>query len=270
MVVDEHGPLAGTIGGGRAEASLVDEVCAALRAGALAAGWRRQQHRLRAEEPSGLICGGEQCVVWVPLSGADLDAVSALVKRLVAGERSGWRVSPAGWQFCDVPLPEASWRAGDDWSYTHAAGVTHRAWLIGGGHVSRALTPLLVDLDFHVTVIEQRNGIGSFLRNDAAHVRLQHDYAALRTLIPSGERNFVGIMTHDCGADLLALDALDGVLLGYLGLLGSRAKIRRLVDGRVLPPFFHAPMGLPINSQTPAEIAVSIAAEWVRVRAAQR
>jgi xanthine/CO dehydrogenase XdhC/CoxF family maturation factor len=67
--------------------------------------------------------------------------------------------------------------------------------------------------------------------------------------------------------DQAALGALAGLKLGYLGVLGSPAKLRRIgVPGRV-----HAPMGQPIGSHTPEEIAVSVAAELLQtLRQARR
>lgn len=270
MVVNADGPLGGTIGGGRAESLLVDEACAALRSGKLLPGWRWQQHRLIAEAPSGLVCGGEHCVVWAPLPCADHHSVALLEQRLAAGVPVSWQVSAAGWALRDSSSPTVAWQDRADWCYTHAAGPVYRAWLVGGGHVSAALTPLLVSLDFHVTVIEQRTGIESFQRNDVAQARVHCDYGRLRELVEPGAYSLVGIMTHDYGMDLVALEALAGMPLAYLGLLGSRAKIRRLTEGRTMPSFFHAPMGLPISSHTPEEIAVSIAAAWVQVRAVHR
>ena len=57
----------------------------------------------------------------------------------------------------------------------------------------------------------------------------------------------------------------------YLGLIGSRSKIRSTVkrleaDGLKRPPFLYAPVGLAIGGSTPAEIAISIAAEVLAVR----
>ena len=49
--------------------------------------------------------------------------------------------------------------------------------------------------------------------------------------------------------------------------MGSRAKLAQLLAGRgKRPAWLHAPMGVPIGSHTPAEIAVSVAAELVAVR----
>ena len=50
------------------------------------------------------------------------------------------------------------------------------------------------------------------------------------------------------------------------GLLGSRHKLKSLLAGEAQPDFLRAPMGLPIGSHTAEEIAVSIAAQMVRVR----
>ena len=73
-------------------------------------------------------------------------------------------------------------------------------------------------------------------------------------------------MTHSHERDAAALHALAGRPFGYLGLLGSRHKLSQLLAGEEQPDCLHAPMGLPIGSHTPEEIAVSIAAQMVRVR----
>ena len=95
---------------------------------------------------------------------------------------------------------------------------------------------------------------------------IERSYADLAQVVPAGERTLVTITTHAPDRDAVAFDALRELPLGYLGLLGSRAKIVRLLGGRPQQPHLHAPMGLPIGSHTPEEIAVSVAAELVAVR----
>ena len=136
--------------------------------------------------------------------------------------------------------------------------------MIGGGHVGSALAPLLVGLDFRVVLVEEREQID--LSSIPAHERVRLQYEELGRIVPHGPSSFVAVVAHSHDRDAVALAALEPVELGYLGLLGSRAKVRRLVGERVMPPWFHAPMGLPIGSATPAEIAVSVAAEMVAVR----
>jgi xanthine dehydrogenase accessory factor len=138
--------------------------------------------------------------------------------------------------------------------------------VVGGGHVGAALAPLLVGLGFRVVVVDERPGIA--LAAIPAHERLRLRYELLGTVVPPGPTSLVTIAAHDHERDRAALEAVLGLQLGYLGLLGSRAKLQHLVGGRTMPPWCHAPMGVPIGSSTPAEIAVSVAAALVAVRAA--
>jgi xanthine dehydrogenase accessory factor len=84
---------------------------------------------------------------------------------------------------------------------------------------------------------------------------------------------YVVVVTRGHRHDLEALRALAARDLRYLGLIGSRAKVRRIYDalvGEAMPieclSRVHAPIGLDIGAVTPEEIAVSILAELVAVR----
>lgn len=81
-------------------------------------------------------------------------------------------------------------------------------------------------------------------------------------MVPAGDRTFVVGAAHAPDRDVAAVAALGGVRLGYLGVPGSRAKLAQLPGH----PCLEAPMGLPIGSHTPEEIAVSVAARLVGVR----
>jgi xanthine dehydrogenase accessory factor len=95
--------------------------------------------------------------------------------------------------------------------------------------------------------------------------------AALRALEP-GERDWLLIVTHDHRLDE---EALRLALLGqarYIGLVGSRRKVYRLLqrvtgrEGKLDLSRVYAPVGLDIGAVTPAEIAVSIVAELIALR----
>jgi xanthine dehydrogenase accessory factor len=80
-------------------------------------------------------------------------------------------------------------------------------------------------------------------------------------------------MTFGYRTDAIVIRSLAGKSFKYLGVLGSRNKIRQLFEEFInegIPTDFldevHAPIGLHIHSQTPEEIAVSIAAEIVGVK----
>jgi xanthine dehydrogenase accessory factor len=99
------------------------------------------------------------------------------------------------------------------------------------------------------------------------------DYSELNTIIPSGNNNYVVIMTIGYRTDAIAIKALLQNDYKYIGVLGSREKIKTLfaelkiggIEQAKLDKI-HAPIGLAINSQTPEEIAISIAAEIIKVK----
>jgi xanthine dehydrogenase accessory factor len=258
MAVGPDGPLAGTIGGGIAEARLVDEVAAGLRTGSLSARRVVMAHRQGALDASGMICGGSQVVAVSPLGADDLPGVSTVVDAVGAGRSVTWSIDPGGWRVGAVA------RAGQSWSHVLSSGPTHVVHVIGAGHVGSALGGMLVGLDFRVVLVDERPGLPT--DDSAAHERVMRPYEGLAEVVVAGPTSFAAIMTHSHERDAVALAALEPLELGYLGLLGSRAKVRRIVGDREAPAWFHAPMGVPIGSTTPAEIAVSIAAEMVAIR----
>ena len=84
-------------------------------------------------------------------------------------------------------------------------------------------------------------------------------------------RSFAVVMTHNLGRDIDYLRALADVPLAYLGAIGSRKRVRRLLDGSGLDATqLHAPAGLDLGSETPEEIALSIAAEILATVNARR
>lgn len=263
MAVGRDGPLAGTIGGGVAEAALADQVAADLRAGTLAPRRVPMDHRQGAPDDSGMICGGSQVVVVTPLAPGDLAGVREVVSALSAGRTALWAVDPRGWHV-DGGQPG---RVGHDWAFPHRSGPSHLVHVVGAGHVGSALAPLLVALEFRVVLVDERPGLAPAAAG-TAHERIVLPYEELAGVVAQGPASYAAIMTHSHARDAAALAALEPLTLGYLGLLGSRAKVARLTGDREMPAWFHAPMGLPIGSATPAEIAVSIAAEMVAVRSA--
>lgn len=270
MAVGPTGPLGGTIGGGVAEAGLVDSLAAQVRSGAVAARLVPMVHREDAPGASGMVCGGTQVVAVCPIGPGDLPGVRRAVEALTAGRTVVWTADPGGWRVVsEGPGPGLGLVGrGSHWSYHHRSGPTHTVHVVGGGHVGAALAPLLLGLEFRVVVVEERPGVD--LARIAAHERLRLPYEELGAVVPPGPRSFVAIMAHAHDRDAAGLAAVRSMRLGYLGLLGSRAKVRRLVGDRAMPDWFHAPMGLPIGSTTPAEIAVSVAAQMLAVRAAER
>ena len=265
MAITRQGPLAGTIGGGGIESALMTQAMADLQADRFTPSRLTRRHRPEAEDSSGMICGGEQTVVTALLQPEHLAYIRTLITALTAGRRCGWRMSSLGWTL-DGGVTESGWVAEADWCYRHLSGPRVTVFLVGGGHVSLALSTLLRGLDFRVVVLEERAEVSSFLLNVQAHQKQVCGYEEVGAVIPEGDAVFAAIMTHSHERDRVALRALAGKRLGYLGVLGSRSKVRLLLENCPAPPFLHSPMGVPIHSHSPEEIAVSVAAEMVGVR----
>ena len=98
-------------------------------------------------------------------------------------------------------------------------------------------------------------------------------YKSIGKHVSEGKQSYVVIMTFGHQADELVLGQLAGKKLRYLGLMGSPAKIAQIFAslkkkgvGAASLKKVHAPVGLPIHSHTPEEIAISIAAEIIQVK----
>lgn len=151
-----------------------------------------------------------------------------------------------------------------------------RLVLFGGGHVGKAIARLAPRLGFSVTVVDDRE---EHLRPGEypAGVQTVRCDAHFRTgfVAPTAE-DFVVVVTRqaDLDADLAGLYAGRCTYVGVMGSLKKREFIRRrLMDAGLSQERFDAircPMGLDIGSDTPDEIAVSVLAEMVSVRAKRR
>lgn len=148
-----------------------------------------------------------------------------------------------------------------------------RLHLFGAGHVAHALAPIALSLGFQVTVYDDRDDWLTPERFPGC----EHVCADPRRKLPAlGPRDAVVLVTHSHALDQDLLQSLLAEPFGYLGMIGSRAKVARffvrLRAAGVDPSLFSkvcAPIGLELGGRTPAEIAVSIAAELIRVRHGQ-
>lgn len=151
-----------------------------------------------------------------------------------------------------------------------------RLVIFGGGHVGRAIARLAPSAGFAVEVVDDR---AEHLEPSAypPGVRLQLTDSAfqkgIEALTPD---DYAVIVTRDAATDA-ALAGRYAALCAYVGVMGSRAKrafLERTLVARGLSPEdfgrIRCPMGVDVGSDTPDEIAVSVVAEMIGVRAASR
>lgn len=147
--------------------------------------------------------------------------------------------------------------------------------LLGAGHVSRALAQIAALLSFRITVCDDRS---EFLSPDAFPPQtrlLCQSFSEIARSLPEENNCFYAVLTRGHQWDKACVSAIlsHSCPPVYLGMIGSRTKVRATFDALLEEGFcesqlasIHAPIGLKIGGQTPAEIAVSIAAELVQVR----
>jgi xanthine dehydrogenase accessory factor len=200
-----------------------------------------------------------------------------LITSLEQNKNGTLHLSPAGLSFEEVSPAtnfEFNLITEEDWSYTEKTGYKNYLYIIGGGHCALAFSKLMSMMDFYIHLFEEREGLNTMAANNYAHEKsIVKDYAELKPLISAGENNYVVVMTFGYRTDDIAVRALLQKEFKYFGLLGSKKKIEKMfehyrnegIDEKALKKI-HSPIGIQIKSQTPEEIAISIAAEIIKVK----
>jgi xanthine dehydrogenase accessory factor len=269
MVVSDAGELRGSVSGGCVEADILERVT---------------QRRLTAAEPEilrygvtrddaeryGLPCGGRLEIVVERVDAGEplerlLEAVGArrLIARrlcLATGEASLHRLR----------APEPFRYDGRD--LVRPFGPAFRLLLIGAGQASRLLAEMALALDYEVIVCDPREEYARDWRVAGTTLDTRMPDDAVRALA-ADSLSAVVALTHDPRLDDLALLEALGADTFYVGALGSRVnnarRRARLVTLGIAPERvarLHGPVGLPIGSRTPAEIAVAVLAELTALR----
>lgn len=149
-----------------------------------------------------------------------------------------------------------------------------RLVVVGAGHVAQPVAQLGKLLGFHVTVVDDRPEYASMSRFPSADLVLCDDFVRALEQISPGREHFLVLVTRGHRHDMDCLKALVERDVAYIGMIGSRVRVatvfRLLTDEcGVDPAHFsnvYAPVGLDLGARSPAEIAVAVAAELLKVR----
>ena len=147
-------------------------------------------------------------------------------------------------------------------------------YLFGAGHVSKFVAPLANMVGFRVVVIDDRREFANKERFKEADEIIVLPFSEVFKKINISSSSYIAIITRGHIQDLNVLREALKRSDGYIGMIGSirkREKIyQALMEEGVLDERLkqvHSPIGLDIEAETPEEIAVSIVAELIRVRA---
>ncbi|MCK5131368.1 MAG: XdhC family protein [Candidatus Sabulitectum sp.] len=265
MVVPAEGSCRGSVGGGSMEFRVITIAREMLAGGEKKPCLVSFDHKGNAEpeQRSGMICSGSQKIVLIPPSSSKREPEGKQVLLVNNDEL----------RLLDLPPLNTGLRiSGDSWEYTEELVPPLTVYIFGGGHCGLALTPVLNSLDLRVVIIDNREHVWTMAENTTAWKKIVRGYDEASSLVPDNADALVVIMTASHAGDSSVLRQMLPKNLKYLGMMGSRATAEHILKEMHSLGFseksistVHTPIGIPISSQTPAEIAVSIAAEIVMV-----
>lgn len=291
-VFHHDGRIQGTLGGGCLEAEIQQRAIQALRTN------RPETFELLLDHDfgwdDGLICGGK--VFGLILPGAQLAGVAFWQELADRQSAVTWGVRPdfsiveaecpggasaqaaGSVRMSDVKLDrpgDSLWVDSPGWLYREMVTPPSALWIAGAGHIAQAVAPLALNLDFQVTVFDDRPALANheFFPRDVT-LRAEVWERLLAEPLPDGP-SFGLIVTRGHRHDALVLRDWIHKDFRFLGMIGSSRKARTIfehfiAEGIATPEMLRrvaCPVGIKIGSQSVAEIAVSIMAQFIEKRA---
>lgn len=279
MTVNLAGEMNGSLGGGIMEHKFVEMAKARLAEQPAEISIHKQIHnKTAAAHQSGMICSGEQTILLYTVQQHDAVAVQTIISSLEKNKNGLLQLSPDGINFKQGSFDDVSIRfaltTSRDWLYREIIGYKNHLFIIGGGHCALALSRIMQQMDFYIHLFENRKQLNTLVQNNFVHEKeILDDYQELSGRIHSSANHYIVIMSFGYRTDAVALRALIDKNFRYLGLLGSKAKTAKMLEdfkkegfNEALLKRIYAPVGIPIKSQTPEEVAISIAAEIIQVK----
>ena len=259
------GRIVGTLGGGCLEAEIQDRARRALRTGQPATFDLVLDHDFGWDD--GLICGGRVDGLILPRAAEAAELWRELARRermMTWGVRDDFSIAWAG----DEPSPEP-------WRYRETVTPPCALYIAGSGHVAQAVAPLALQVDFEVTVFDDRPALANHrFFPGATSFRVGAWEEILETPLPARPA-FGLIVTRGHQHDALVLARWIHQPFTFLGMIGSKRKarliLRQFADDGIATDEQLAqvacPVGLDIDSRTVPEIAVSVVAQFIQKRA---
>lgn len=290
MAVGEDGRISGTIGGGMLEFRATELAQEHLKNGT----GELREYRLTKDQVAGLgmVCGGDVDVLFTYIAPTEENrAVFARMCDNISRHKPGWIMLPldgSGAGFYDGKnafgaMAEAEMghigdadksiiEADNGRFYVEKLKNTSRVFVCGGGHLAQELVPLLAHLGFRCIVTDDRAEFSTKeLFPDAEEV---HTCAFTDMAYDVQPEDYVIAVTRGHMGDFEVQEFALRTPAYYIGVVGSRSKIAT-VNAKLKADGFTdadiaritAPIGIEIKSETPAEIAVSIAGQLIQKRA---
>ena len=258
MIVDHQSQIIGTIGGGCVEAAIRREAFNLLQQKVSRLVEIDLDHETATDD--GMICGGSMKIAIVTtLEHRLLKKYGEAVKKLEEGSQ--------------VEFPVFVRDGDSKVKYVLHLETDPELIIAGAGHISQEVARLAVNLGFKVTVIDNRGDFSNPVRFPPPVIPLVGEIDETLKKQEISPSSYVVIVTRGHKHDQSALEAVMSSPAKYIGMIGSKRKVRMIFDamkeggiGASDISKVHAPIGVSIHAVTVEEIAISIMAELIRVR----
>ena len=277
MAVNEDEVLFGTIGGGIMERDLLFNAREKLKSKKKSFAKTLYHNQNDKNESSGLICGGKQIFIFNFLDESNIDLVNKIITYLESQTRSVLVNSQNG-IFVQTNISQTNkfdFNYTDEiiFEYKEIYGISDTVYIIGGGHVGLALSKVMANLDFYIVIVDHRDEVFTMSENIYAHKKTIMNYDKIDNVIREGNNSYVIIVSPQHLGDEVALKSVINKNVKYIGMMGSKKKIKTIFENllksgidKELLNKVHSPIGLEIGAESPDEIAISIAAEIIKVK----
>jgi xanthine dehydrogenase accessory factor len=276
----------GTIGGGCVEADVIGQALAVAERGQPVV----VSHTLNADVAGdiGLSCGGTADFFLEPVvSSEEMARLYGVVADAISNRRPTTVTTALDWSGGPrkAVVIESERRDGAVFPaapvyFDEAAGLLveqlprmPRVVVFGAGHVGVEIAKIARGVGFYVVVIDDRADFASREHVPWAHEVIAEDFRTVLDRLRFDADDCVLATTRGHSFDAYIVERTAGSPARYIGMLGSRRKqavILRALEKAGVPPEdlrrVKTPIGLDIGADTPAEIAVSVVAELIRVR----
>ncbi len=261
MIVSKH-QMYGTIGGGIMEHKLVEYVVNLLDKPKFEPFIKHQIHDKSApKDQSGMICSGQQTIAFYDIDSSYFPLTSAILSdEIITIHYSNHGIKTS--------KPENT-----EWHFLETNSLVQKVYIIGAGHVGLALSEVLSKLDFEIHLLDHRDNLNTMNANHFVQSKQVIDFEAVENFIPEGENVYVVIMSFGYRTDDIIIRRLLDKNFKYIGMLGSAAKITTLFENLERDGFdkwhiarVHAPIGIDIKSESTQEIAISVAAQLIKIK----
>lgn len=279
MVVSSSGKAYGSIGGGVMEKNFVEFCADNFSQGKLIYELRTLHHKTNTEfEKSGLICAGSQTIYLHTFTEKNLSLVSKILKEYEKPSDNYLHYKKGKVKILKKPDFNENYffeisEEDNEWEYFEKAGYKNFAYIFGAGHVGFELSKVLYSLDFFISVFDDRKNFPFLENNFYANKKINVPYNKVGKYVSESNYSYNFVVTSGYISDKESIKQIINKNSRYIGLMGTERKIKKIFNECVkegieknLLKKIKAPIGMDIGSATPEEIAVSIAAEVIKIK----